>query len=334
VSSEFRAEFTDYVTSRFEWFTRGRCVHCLSFYLLILLISEPGHPLEARILDYLTSGIHADIAIATVPSTNLHEYRVVGFEMEGVRISLSWLSHGKCGEHELIRRLYYVLRMVSSRRISPSIAAKVDRLSDLWQLSGQSQTTVQGYTTQNNRNMIPLQVHSHVSHYLNESDSRTESESTESESSLRLRFLGVGMALHPRSYSEIVSVCTFDPSHATNETLSRYYRSTLESFHADGMSDAASSFDGISKKRTPDSAFEGTRADFERCRDGVLEEIWANDRCQLDSWQQLYLSTSVKLYFKTFWGIIPTGGVCGGSEADNSESSEMWETSESSSLSH
>lgn len=137
------------------------------------------------------------------------------------------------------------------------------------------------------------------------------------------------MALPPREYSEIIPVCTFDPSHAKDQTLSRYYRSSLESFDADSISDAASSFDGISETTTPDSAFEGTRADFEQCREVVLEEIWANDRCQLDSWQQLYLLACVKLYSETLWKIRPVCGVNEASEANGgkfSRDSKMCET--------
>lgn len=41
VTSGFWAGLTDYVISRFEWFKRGRCVHCLSFIFWISLSNDP-----------------------------------------------------------------------------------------------------------------------------------------------------------------------------------------------------------------------------------------------------------------------------------------------------
>jgi hypothetical protein len=178
--------------------------------------------------------------------------------------------------------------------------------------------------------MTTLQVHSNVSHHLSKIHLVTGSES-----SLRLRLLSLRfrMALPPpeqplRKHYEITSIYTFELSHATNEMLTEYHRSKLPQF-ADVFCWPTKSGDGVSESMTPYNAFEGTRADLERCCDLVLKDICANDLCQLDSQQeQIYLLACVKVYFETLWELKPGGGVDEVSDADSGESSNTGETCE------
>jgi hypothetical protein len=145
---------------------------------------------------------------------------------------------------------------------------------------------------------------------------------TKSESSLRLRFFGLEKASPlPEDNVEIVPICTFEPSYAAKEALSRYHRCSRGCDGTVMVNQGTNSAKGGRAARTSDSVFEGTTADFGRCRDLMLEEIWTNNRCQLDSWQQLYLSTCVKLYFKTLWSIESPCDVNEMSEADHGETS-------------
>jgi hypothetical protein len=316
-----RSGSTDYVISRFERLKRGMCAHCVSYKLLTEHFEQLGETLAAWILDFLIGEIYADAAIVTARLPNLHKYRVVVFDWLGYRHTISWLSHGKCDEYRAVFRFSVLVSCAMvSRDISPSIVSKMNLLSDLWQLSGQHDPVTRGHMKQK---IIPLQVHSHFSHLLNRSGSVTKSES-----SLRLRFLGLKKTLPPktlfeitpvciglkktippRQRYEIAPVCTFELRHAANEVLLRYHLLRREALDANSVCELTSSAEGYREATPSDRAFAGTEADFERCRDGILKEIWANDRCQVDSWQQLYLLTCVKLYFKTLWKIGPRCGV-------------------------
>jgi hypothetical protein len=288
------------------------CAHCVSFDLLGDKFALLGETLAALILDYLISEVNAEFTTATAPLSTLHEYHVTSVEKNGSNIMLSWLSHGKCCEWRSNLLLYRLVSLaIVSRNMLPSIASKILYLSDLWQLSADSQPATHGYT---NQDIMSLQVHTNCSHRPKKGDSAAEGKSD-----LRLRFLGMGKTVPAPVVFGIAPVCTFELSHAANVMLSEHYIFRHETFDTDSICDSISSGDGVSNTTTPESAFEGTRADFERGRDGVLEEIWANHPCQLDSWQQLYLSTCVKLYFKTLWRMLPT---CGENEVSESNSGE------------
>jgi hypothetical protein len=327
------AGFTDYIISRFEWLKRGMCAHCVSFQLLAFSYGQLGGTLATLILDCLISEIHADSTIDTAALSNLHEnnwvnsasskmYCFAVFTQSRVRSTISWLSHGKCGEYRAMCILYELLLFRRAPwSMLPSIASKIKHLSDLWQLSGQLRPFTQGHV---NQNMIPLQVHSNARHNPSMSDSATKNEP-----SLRLRFFGLRKASSFREYNaEITPICTFESSYAANEALSRYHRCSHESDGTVMVNQGTSSAEGGWAAKTSDSVFEGTTADFERCRDEVLEEIWANYRGQLDSRQQLYLLTCVRLYFKTLWKIGPSCGVDEVSEAGCGESSHTSESCE------
>jgi hypothetical protein len=153
--------YTDYMISRFEWFKRCVCAHCVSFHFLqnsFNSMSELGDTLAALILDYLTTEIHADTTIATAALPNLHEnnwvnsafskmYCFAVFNRSGVRNTISWLSHGEYDEKGDIKMHVRSLRDLSyammSRSVSPGITSKINHLSDLWQLSCQSQPVTQ-----------------------------------------------------------------------------------------------------------------------------------------------------------------------------------------------
>jgi hypothetical protein len=194
-----RSGFTDYIISRFEWFKRDICAHCVSFDLLAKLVRRPGDTLTALLLDHLISEIHADAPIATAPLPNLHECCAVAIAPKNMRFTISWLSHGKCDEYEAMCRLYELLSLgMAPGSMSPSIASKVNRLSDLWYLSGRVQLLT---------DRISLQVHSNLNHNLNKNYSATESIP-----SLRLRFLCLSKTMSPSDHDEIIRSVPSSPA--------------------------------------------------------------------------------------------------------------------------
>jgi hypothetical protein len=316
------AGFTDYVIFRFEWLKRSICAHCVSFGLLALSYEQLGDTLAALVLDYLISETHADTAVTNAPLSDWYEYRVAEINDSGG--TMSWLSHGKCDEDEVMRSLHkLVSHEIASQSISSSITSKIYHLSDLWQLSCQSRPVKQRDNYWNilpfQGNITPLQVYTNVSHHPNRSNSTTESKSR-----LRLRFIGLRKAI------VLNAICMFDLSHASNEMLRNYHLARHGAIDTHRAFDSTSSAEGNREARALHNVFEGTAAGFERCLDGVLEDIWADGRCQLDSWQQLYLLTCVKLYFKTLWRIDsePPCDVQEVSEADRGESSHTSELCE------
>jgi hypothetical protein len=44
--------------------------------------------------------------------------------------------------------------------------------------------------------------------------------------------------------------------------------------------------------------------DYESCLGLLVKEIWANEGELLTAWQQLYMLTCVKKYFKRYWDIV------------------------------
>lgn len=50
--------------------------------------------------------------------------------------------------------------------------------------------------------------------------------------------------------------------------------------------------------------FVGTQAQFQSCLAEVKEEIWANEKGQLDAWQQLCMLACVKKDFRDFWTVV------------------------------
>jgi hypothetical protein len=79
---------------------------------------------------------------------------------------------------------------------------------------------------------------------------------------------------------DIPIVASFDLSSGCSQRLSRFY----EMFE-------------------PSIPLSGSQAEFNGCLEMLVKEIWTNEGCVLDAWQQLYLLACVKKGFKHYWTI-------------------------------
>lgn len=58
-----------------------------------------------------------------------------------------------------------------------------------------------------------------------------------------------------------------------------------------------------SKGNPAEFTFSGTPSGYAQCLEAVMQDIWDNAGAQLDAWQQIYLLTCVKKWFKVSWEI-------------------------------
>lgn len=79
---------------------------------------------------------------------------------------------------------------------------------------------------------------------------------------------------------DIPIVASFDLSSGCSERLSRFY-----------------------KMRRASISLSGHQAEFDRCLEMLVKDIWANEGSVLDAWQQLYMLACVKKRFKHYWAI-------------------------------
>ena len=84
------------------------------------------------------------------------------------------------------------------------------------------------------------------------------------------------------------------PSHQYGEDVISLFDTRVESLEA--LRDAY-----VNPRVFP--RFQGTQGDFSDCLEQILSRVRADERGQLDAWQQLYTLACVKTYFKDFWTI-------------------------------
>lgn len=103
----------------------------------------------------------------------------------------------------------------------------------------------------------------------------------------RLRLLAFRKSPRPSFFEreEVAPVSVFHPRKSTCITLNAF-----------------------SKVYASEPEFEGTRGDYSKCRDVLLEDIRADTNAQLDAWQQMYLLACVRTQFHSFWHLkVPEG---------------------------
>lgn len=272
-------EFQDYTNSRLALLKSGRYAYPTCCIIVQTETSVVGTSLARLLLDFFLSAAENNHRSAPPITQNARNYRFI----QDWRGGLSWLTRGEIFEIDTVRTLHYLLDRHNISNMFQdtghgysSISAdnairRVTALVDLWQLfqlvehDGADPKFLQIFTTANR-----------------------PSGSTEMIAGfgdvLKLRLIVADNARAVNSEEFHVGInplCVFHPSEETTASLARFMIQQ-SSIHR----------------------IEGSRAAFSRCRDALIEDVWADVGKELDATQQLVLLTCIKTEFEKFWKII------------------------------